>query len=35
LSLVKRIIKDYHQGRIDLIKSTPYQETLFRIVLKK
>jgi signal transduction histidine kinase len=35
LSLVKRIIQDYHQGRINLIKSIPNKETLFRIVLKK
>ncbi len=35
LSLVKRIIEDYHQGRVNLIKSIPYKETVFRIVLKK
>ena len=35
LSLVKRIIQDYHQGGVSLIKSIPYQETVFRISLKK
>ncbi|MAQ70343.1 MAG: hypothetical protein CMD23_04535 [Flavobacteriales bacterium] len=35
LSLVKRIVEDYHQGRVNLIKSSPYHETVFRIVLKK
>ena len=34
-SLVKRIIQDYHQGGVSLIKSIPYQETVFRISLKK
>ena len=35
LSLVKRIIKDYHKGDVSLLKSTPNQETIIRIVLNK
>lgn len=35
LSLVRRIIKDYHKGDVSLLKSTPNQETIIRIVLNK
>ena len=35
LSLVRRIIKDYHRGHVSLLKSTPNKETIIRIVLKK
>ena len=34
LSLSKRIIEEYHQGRIFVLKSTPFKETIIRIVLK-
>ena len=34
LSLSKRIIKDYHEGRIFVHKSTPFKETIIRIILK-
>ena len=33
LSLVKRIVEDYHRGRVKIIKSIPYHETVVRIVL--
>ena len=35
LSLVKRIIKDYHQGSVQLVKSIPNKETVIRIILTK
>ena len=35
LSLVRRIIKDYHGGHVSLLKSVPNKETIVRIVLKK
>tara|TARA_B100001250_G_C19816304_1_gene798635 strand:- start:6990 stop:8132 length:1143 start_codon:yes stop_codon:yes gene_type:complete len=35
LSLVKRIIEDYHQGQVNVVKSIPNKETVIRIVLKK
>jgi signal transduction histidine kinase len=35
LSLVKRIIEDYHKGKVLVRKSEPGIETVFRIVLKK
>ena len=35
LSLVRRIIKDYHGGHVSLLKSVPNKETIIRIVLKK
>ncbi len=35
LSLVKRIIEDYHKGKVFVKKSEPGIETVFRIVLKK
>ena len=35
LSLVKRIIKDYHKGQVRVLKSTPYKETIIRIRLNK
>jgi len=35
LSLVKRIIKDYHRGSVDLHKSIPHEETIIRLVLNK
>ena len=35
LSLVRRIIKEYHKGDVSLLKSTPNQETIIRIVLNK
>ena len=35
LSLVKRIIKDYHKGQVSLLKSIPNKETIIRIVLNK
>ena len=35
LSLVKRIIEDYHQGQVNVVKSIPNKETIIRIVLKK
>ena len=34
LSLSKRIITDYHEGRIFVHKSTPFKETIIRIILK-
>ena len=34
LSLSKRIIEDYHKGRIFVLKSIPFKETIVRIVLK-
>ncbi len=34
LSLVKRIIENYHKGHISVKESTPFQRTTFRIVLK-
>jgi len=35
LSLVKRIIQDYHNGQVKIIKSDPYKETIIRILLSK
>ena len=35
LSLTKRIIEDYHNGRIFVLRSDPDKGTTFRIVLKK
>ena len=35
LSLVKRIVKDYHGGMVKILKSNPYKETILRIVLNK
>ena len=35
LSLVKRIIEDYHKGEVRLVKSIPNKETMVRILLKK
>jgi len=35
LSLVKRIIKDYHKGEVSVIKSIPNKETVIRVLLNK
>jgi len=35
LSLVKRIIKDYHRGEVKIVKSIPNKETIIRIALRK
>ncbi len=35
LSLTKRIVEDYHKGKIFLLNSTPGKGSCFRIVLKK
>ena len=35
LSLVKRIIQDYHKGEVKIVKSIPNKETIIRILLKK
>lgn len=35
LTLVKRIIEDYHKGRIFVLRSEPGQGTTFRIILPK
>ncbi len=35
LSLSKRIVEEYHKGKIFVLKSTPEKGTTFRIVLKK
>lgn len=35
LSLCKRIITEYHQGKIFVLKSIPFQGTIFRIIIKK
>ncbi len=35
LSLSKRIIRDYHQGKIYVRHSYPHRDTTFRIILKK
>jgi len=35
LSLVKRIIEDYHKGEVKVVKSIPNKETIIRILLKK
>jgi len=35
LSLVKRIIQDYHKGEVKIVKSIPNKETVVRILLKK
>jgi len=35
LSLVKRIIKDYHRGEVKIVKSVPNKETIIRIALRK
>lgn len=32
LSLTKRIVQDYHKGKIKVIQSVPYSETVFSIV---
>ena len=34
LSLCKRIITEYHMGKIYVFRSTPYKETIIRIILK-
>ena len=34
LSLCKRIITEYHMGKIYVLRSTPYKETIIRIILK-
>ena len=34
LSLCQRIISEYHQGKIFVLKSTPFKETIIRILLK-
>lgn len=34
LSLSKRIIEEYHQGRIFVLRSNPFKETIIRIILK-
>jgi signal transduction histidine kinase len=35
LSLAKRIVKEYHKGKISVVRSTPGKGTTFRIVLPK
>ena len=35
LSLVKRIMKDYHRGQVSVLKSIPNKETIVRLVLNK
>ena len=35
LSLVKRIIKDYHKGTVKVISSHPYKKTVIRIILNQ
>ena len=35
LSLVKRIIKDYHKGEVKILRSIPHKETVIRIVFDK
>ena len=35
LSLVKRIIEDYHKGQVRVLKSIPHTETIIRIKLNK
>tara|TARA_Y100001968_G_scaffold332563_1_gene391237 strand:+ start:1312 stop:2451 length:1140 start_codon:yes stop_codon:yes gene_type:complete len=35
LSLVQRIIRDYHKGEVKIVKSIPNQETIIRILLRK
>ncbi len=35
LSLSKRIIREYHKGKIFVKHSHPYKETMFRIILRK
>ena len=35
LSLVKRIIQDYHKGEVKIVKSIPNKETIIRITLRK
>ena len=35
LSLAKRIIVDFHKGKISVLKSSPNQGTTFEIVLYK
>ncbi|MBJ04588.1 MAG: hypothetical protein CMP65_01630 [Flavobacteriales bacterium] len=35
LSLVKRIIKDYHNGKVRVVKSVPFKETIIRVLLNK
>ena len=34
LSLCKRIITEYHMGKIYVFRSIPYKETIIRIILK-
>jgi two-component system, sporulation sensor kinase D len=34
LSLVKRIVQNYHQGHIFVKESIPNEKTVFRVVLK-
>ena len=35
LSLSKRIILEYHSGKIFVLKSIPYKQTVIRIILNK
>lgn len=35
LSLSKRIVESYHNGKIFVLSSTPYESTIIRIMLKK
>ena len=35
LSLVKRIVTDYHQGKVKVLSSNPHKETIIRLVLNK
>ena len=35
LSLVKRIIEDYHKGQVNVVRSIPNKETIIRILLNK
>ena len=35
LSLVKRIIEDYHKGQVNVVRSIPNRETIIRILLNK
>ena len=35
LSLCKRIITEYHMGKIYVLRSIPYKETIIRIILKR
>ena len=35
LSLVKRIIKDYHKGGVKVVSSNPYKKTIIRVILNQ